>query len=301
MTDVLIRAGSFVGMVVLGYLLKLAGVFKKEDFSIISKVVMKVTLPAAIIVNLSAYSIDISMLFVVLIGLGSCGLCILCAWLLNFSCVRTRQAFAITNVSGYNIGCFTMPFAQHFLGPVGVVTTSLFDVGNAFFCLGGGYGIATSIQDGRGISFKRIFQALGNSVPFLCYLVMVVLNLARLELPDFVMSFVELIAGANVLMAMLMLGIGFELHIRPKDVPDVMRILAVRYGVAAVLSMVFYFALPFSLEIRKALVILLFSPIGSTAPAFTDELGGDVSLSSTVNSMSILISIGFMITFLTLL
>lgn len=288
-------------MIVLGYLLKLAGVFKKEDFSIISKVVMKVTLPAAIIVNLSAYSIDISMLFVMLIGLESCGLCILCAWLLNFSHGRTRQAFAVTNVSGYNIGCFTMPFAQHFLGPVGVVTTSLFDVGNAFFCLGGGYGIATSVQDGRGISFKRIFQALGNSVPFLCYLVMVVLNLARLELPDFVMSFVELIAGANVLMAMLMLGIGFELHIRPKDVPDVMRILAVRYGVAAVLSMVFYFALPFSLEIRKALVILLFSPIGSTAPAFTDELGGDVSLSSTVNSMSILISIGFMITFLMLL
>ena len=49
--------------------------------------------------------------------------------------------------------------------------------------------------------------------------------------------------------------------------------------------------LPFSLEIRQALVILAFSPIGSAVPPFTAELKGDVGLSSAINSIAIVISI----------
>jgi hypothetical protein len=71
----------------------------------------------------------------------------------------------------------------------------------------------------------------------------------------------------------------------------VLRILSVRYGVGAVLAMIFYFVLPFQLEVRQALVILAFSPIGSAVPPFTAELGGDVGLSSAINSLAIVISI----------
>ena len=51
------------------------------------------------------------------------------------------------------------------------------------------------------------------------------------------------------------------------------------------------FVLPLELEVRQALVILAFSPIGSAVPPFTAELGGDVGLSSAINSMAIVISI----------
>ena len=59
----------------------------------------------------------------------------------------------------------------------------------------------------------------------------------------------------------------------------------------AVLALVFYFLLPFRLEVRQALVILVFSPIASAAPAFTGELKSDVGLASALNSMSIICSI----------
>ena len=71
----------------------------------------------------------------------------------------------------------------------------------------------------------------------------------------------------------------------------IIKILAVRYGVAALLSAGFYFLLPMPLEYRQTLAILVFAPIASAAPAFTADLKGDIGLSSAVNSISILISI----------
>ena len=60
---------------------------------------------------------------------------------------------------------------------------------------------------------------------------------------------------------------------------------------AAVLALCYFFLLPFELEVRQALVILAFSPIGSAVPVFTAELKGDVGLSSAANSIAIVISI----------
>ena len=83
-----------------------------------------------------------------------------------------------------------------------------------------------------------------------------------------------------------------------RKVAKILRILAVRYGVAVVLARCFYFLLPFDLLVRQTLVILAFSPIGSAVPGFTAQLKGDVGLSCTVNSLAIVISI---ITIVTLL
>lgn len=300
MLSVLTRAGCFIAMIILGYVLKLLGVFKEEDFSVIARVVLKITLPAAIVVSMSGYTIDVSMLSIALIGLAGCGLQILLAFLLNLGRGRERQAFAITNVSGYNIGCFTMPFAQSFLGPVGVVTCSLFDIGNAGPCLGGGYSIAAAIKNGRGFSLKPIAKTLFTSVPFVTYLIMIVLNLAKLRLPGPILDFAELVANANVFASMLMLGIGFELKIERSQIGDVLRIVSLHYAVAAALAALCYFLLPFELDVRKALVILLLSPIGSTAPAYTEELGGDVALSSAINSITIILSIVLIVAVLSL-
>ena len=73
---------------------------------------------------------------------------IVLAWLINKKAGKEAQAFAMLNSCGYNIGNFTLPFVQSFLGPVGVITTSLFDTGNACICLGGAYSVASMVKDG---------------------------------------------------------------------------------------------------------------------------------------------------------
>ena len=91
---------------------------------------------------------------------------------------------------------------------------------------------------------------------------------------------------------------GFKLSGDKSQLGDMAKVLGTRYGVAVILALVFYFLLPFELEIRQALVILAFSPIGSAVPVFTAELKGDVGLSSAVNSVAILLSIAIIVTLL---
>ena len=291
MQEIWIRAFCFIGIIILGYVLRRIGVFKAEDFNVLSKIVLKITLPAAIITNFSGAVIDPSLLLIVLLGFGGGVLYMIFGFIANLRTGKEEQRFGIINLSGYNIGCFTMPFAQSFLGPVGVITTSLFDVGNAFICLGGSYGVASSVGEQGGFSFKRIGKALASSVAFLSYLIMITLNLLHISLPSPILSLPEIIGNANAFVAMLMIGVGFHLTAEKEKLGKVVKILVVRYGVALVLALACFFFVPFQLEVRQALMVLFFSPMASANPAYTGELEGDVGTASALNSLSILISI----------
>ena len=294
MAEILTRAGCFVAIILLGFVLRRVGFFKEGDFRVLSQITLKITLPAAVVVSFSEMTVELSMLYIVLLALGGGLLYIAAAFLINIRSDRTQRAFDVLNLPGYNIGLFAMPFVQSFLGPVGAVTTSLFDVGNAFVCLGGSYGVASSVKEGGSISFNRIGKALLTSVPFMTYVVMITLNLTGLRLPDVVLSFADIIRSANTFMAMLMIGVGFQLQINGRKLWQIAKLVTLRYLIAAGLAAIFYFVLPFSLEIRQTLVLLAFSPIGAAVPAFTGEMKGDVGLSSAVNSVCILCSIVFM-------
>ena len=292
MLEILTRAGSFIAIIVLGFVLKKIGVFKEEDFSVLSQICIRITLPAAIITSFAGKEIDPSLLVLLFLGMGCGVLYILVGFLLNLRSSREERAFDILNLPGYNIGCFSMPFAQSFLGPMGVIATSLFDSGNAFICLGGAFGVASSVKDGKGFDVKRVFKALSRSVPFMTYLLMVVMNLLHIRVPGLVVECASIIGGANSFMAMFMIGVGFKLALGDRgQMKKIVKILVTRYGVGAVLAVIFYFLLPFELQVRQALVILAFSPIGTAVPPFTAELGGDAGLSSAINSMAIVISI----------
>ena len=291
MQDILVKAACYIGIIILGYVLRRTGFFGPETFGVLSKIVLKITLPCAIVASSAGKPIDISLLTIVLLGFGGGVLYMLCGAVINRRRGREEQAFAILNTPGYNIGTFAMPFTQSFLGPMGVITTSLFDMGNAFICLGGAYGVAASVKEGRGFDLKRILVGLAKSVPFMTHLTMVVLNLLRLVPPAPVVSFAQIIGNGNAFLAMLMIGVGFNLTGDKSQTGSIIRILGVRYAVATLLALGFYFLLPFAQEVRATLVILAFSPIGSAVPVFTAELKGDVGLSSAINSIAILISI----------
>ncbi|MDY2937160.1 MAG: AEC family transporter [Fusicatenibacter sp.] len=292
MAEILTKALSFVMIILTGNILRRKGFFKEEDFYVLSKIVLKITLPAAIISNFSGTTIEPSMLVITLMGLGGGIFLIFAAFLLTAKKDRKERAFHVLNVSGYNIGNFTMPFAQSFLGSTGVVVTSLFDTGNAFICLGGSYSIASMIQDKNGkFAIIRILKTLVKSIPFDTYLIMTVLTLCRISLPKPIVSFANIVGGANAFLAMLMIGVGLKLSGEKSQRKTIIRILSIRYTISIALAVVFYFFLPFPLEYRQALTILSLSPIASAAPAFTADLKGDIGLSSAVNSLSIVISI----------
>lgn len=301
MQDILIKAGCFVAIIILGYTLKKIGVFKQEDFMVLSKIVIRITTPAAIAVSFAGKEIDLSLLSLIVLGFGSGVLLVAAAYLLGLRSSKSRRAFDMLNVAGYNIGNFSLPFVQGFLGPTGIIVTSLFDTGNAVIALGGAYGAASTVKNGSGFSVKLIVKKLMTSVPFVCYIILVTLNLTDIPLPSPMISCLQIIANANAFLAMFMLGVGFNLTGDFKQLGIIAKVLIMRYGLSALMAIAVYFLLPFDLEVRQTLVILLFSPISSIVPAFTGDMGEDVGLSSAINSISIICSIVIIITLLSVM
>lgn len=300
MGDVLIRAGCFVAIIILGFVLRRIGFFKENAFEVLSKVVIKITLPAAVIKNLAGSTIDVSMLSLAALGMAGGIMYMVVAWLVNLRRSKEEKAFAVLNLSGYNIGVFALPFVSSFLGPAGVLAASIFDIGNSFICLGGAYGVASSIKAGKGFSVKRIVKALGTSVPFLCYIIMLVIRLLSLDIPGPVLQLADIISGGNAFCAMLMIGVGFKLEIDRQQIGLVSKIIGLRFGIGIAVAAAFYFLLPFAEEARMALALLAVSPMGSAIPGFTRELGEDSGVSCTIGSISIICGIVLMVTMLSL-
>lgn len=290
MGEILIRAGCFIAIIVLGAVLRRTGFFRREDFGLLSKIVIRITLPAAIITNFAGRELDYSLLVLILIGF-FCGVAhMITAWLMNRRWGRSAQAFAILNTSGVNIGNFVLPFAQGFLGPAGVMVVSLFDVGNAFICLGGSLSVAQMILEKRkGFSLKPLLRALGKSVPLITYVIACLLSILHISLPGPVVSLAGIIGNANAFLAMLMLGVGFQAEKR--RFPEVLRLLVPRFLVGAALAALCYLLLPVDPVYRPALIIPFLGPVATAAPAFTAQLNGDYELACAVNSFSILVSV----------
>ena len=209
-------------------------------------------------------------------------------------------------MSGYNIGNFCLPFAQSFLEPLSLLGITLFDMGNAFYCNGGAKAVAevfkNSIHRMPGTetdtktqlknSLKTMGRALSRSTPFLVYFGMLIVLILGIPIPRLVLSVTQIGSNANAFTAMLMIGVGFKLNIKKDGISHVIRILFTRYAVTISFAAIAFFCLPFPLQIRQALVLAFLSPIASACPAYTDALGEDYELSSPINSISMLISIG---------
>ena len=224
MTDILIKAASFTCIILAGYLLRRKGFFKEEDFYVLSKIVLKITLPAAIVANFSTMEFEVSMLSICLFGLSGGVILIGVIWLINTGKPNERKGFDVLNVAGYNIGNFTMPFIQGFLGTTGLAAASLFDTGNSIICLGGACSMAmAAMRTGQKQTIRDLVRPLLKSVPFIAYITMTILTLMNIRLPRICMSFAQTVGGANAFLALLMVGIGFKLSLEPDKIATIFR------------------------------------------------------------------------------
>lgn len=292
MSVVLGRAAAFVSIIVMGYLLKRAGFFHAEDFHLLSKIMVRITLPCAIVYNFSSLTIDNSLLVMCLIGIGCNLLLVGIGFFVNLRNSGADKGFDMLNVSGYNIGNFTLPFVQNFLGPMGFAVTSLFDSGNAVMCTGLTYSMAAAVagSDER-TSFKKMAATLFSSIPFDCYLIMTLLTICQIRLPSVLVNFAQTGGNANAFMAMLVIGVGFGLSADRRKLARIGKVLGIRLAVSVLLSLGCYWLSPFSLEVRQTLAIIMLGPVSSVSPAFTGKIHGDIELASVINSLSILMSI----------
>lgn len=291
MIKVLVEAGSLIAIVVLGYLLKRNNFFKPSDIKIISKIILNITLPCVVITNFNQLDVDKSLLVIVAIGILCNLVMMLLGYVTSYREGVDRKAFSLVNYSGYNIGSFCMPFVQSFLPPVGVMATCLFDAGNAVMCTGVTYSIASAMTNSDKNTLKKFFKKIFSSIAFDTYILMLILSLMRIKLPQEIIVFTGKVGMANAFLAMLMIGIGLEIKIEKSYIKAILKFILIRYSVAVLLALLFFFYLPFALEIRSALVLIAFAPVSSIGLTTTERCNGDIELASTINSISILCSV----------
>lgn len=293
MLDMIVRASFFFLMIALAYGLKKAGVLRKEDAEALGRIIMNITLPAAILASFRTYVFDPAMMLLPLAGLLSTIVMLALGWLGTRHKSRDEKIFYMLNLPAYNIGNFTLPFVSGFLGSEGVVATCLFDMGNSVMCVGGNYVFTQMAADGRGKgkSLVRSLLSVFTKPAFATYFIMLVLSIIGIQLPSVIFDFAASISPANAVISMFMIGLMFEFSFSRDKLKEVSIVTILRLLMAALISSLFYFLSPFSYEVRKAVAVTAFAPISSASSAFCQELKGDQALEGFASAVSIIISL----------
>ena len=291
MDEILIKAGGFLFMIALGFVLKRIGLFSLDDSGFLSKLVLKVTLPMAIIKNFQGLELNRSYLMAIGIGFAVNFIAIAVVMLL------TRKK---SNTAGFNIGLCTLPYMSSFFAADAVALVCMFDVGNAIMCFGITFSIAMVISKGS-VNGKEILRTLFSSMPFVTYLVMILLCAAQIHLPQPVYTVAGMIGQANSFLAMLLIGILFEPKINRSERKDMAGVFLLRMALGIAFSLLIYHFLPIPLRYRQVLAIIVFSPILSVAPIYTERCGYNRSVAAVLNSLMLPFSMVVMTILLMLL
>ena len=290
MLEIVAKALSLIAIVGIGLGIKRLGWAKPSDFKLFARLVLTVTLPCALLTSFNDYHLDRALLGLVALGLVTVVAQQVIGFLLAARRGRQQQAFAVINSGTYNIGAFGTPYLAGFMGPHAMIYSTLFDIGNAFASAGVGYGWGMALAGEPGSHrWRDTGRTLARSPVFVTYLVLLVMRLFDLRLPDAVIVFTSTVGAANPFLAMLMIGIGLELH--PSKYRAAARHLAVRYAFSIVTAIACWTLLPFPVEARLVVVMLLFAPIASMVPGFTSRAGLDVELSAFMTSVSLVVGI----------
>jgi len=298
MDAIFIKAGGYIFIITVAYILKKIGLFGDRDQQTVMKLIMNVTLPAAVVSGFSHFQKDPSLILITVLGLAMNLIMIGIGYLMALKKGKEEKAFNIINYSGYNIGTFAMPYLQSFLGDMGILVACLFDAGNAIMCTGVTYAIASQIIGKENASCKNFLKRIFSSVPFDTYVIMLAFYFMNFKFPEAVYNIASIIGNANPFLAMFMIGLSFEVVFEKDILKQVGTTLIIRYLIASVVAYAFYKYLPFGIEIRKILALIVFAPMSALNIINSIRCNGDKEKSGLINSLSILISLIIMTGFI---
>ena len=302
MSDVTVKSLGFIFIILLGYIFKKKGFFKNEDGVLLSKIIMNITLPAALITGTNGFKINILTIFIIFIGAFSNIFGIFFARIVDRKISSKSEAINIINCTGYNIGNFAIPFAASFFEPTALVYMALFDIGNSVFVLGGSYAIAKNKVKGKGgINLKNIFKSLSKSFPFLVYVILFIMAIFKILVPKEILIISTLIGSANGFLAMLMIGIMLEINLTKKQVKQVSKLLGIRYLSNIILAIAGYFLLPIPLLTKQMIVLVLFAPLSTISAVYSKMIDEDNPIPPLANSISMILAIVIMTVLLNLI
>ena len=299
MSNVLTQTIVYVVLLFAGYGFKKAGIFKVEDTDFLKKVILYLTMPAMAVNGLKDLELQPSFLWCFLVGFGTSTILMLVGMAATRKKSPEEKVMYLFNFNTYNIGNFAIPFLTGLLSTDGFAALCLFDIGVAIYLYGIDYSLAEAVKGGKSrFSLKFLLKKIFTSPITDMYLLMILLAALHLRLPEPVLKLASVMGNANAFLAMLSIGILFELKLDRKNLWEMVKFFALRYGTILVIMAGVILFIPFSPDIHQAICVLLAAPVASIAPLLTQNAGGDGAKAAQINSVSILLGIaGMMIVY----
>ncbi|NMN01224.1 transporter [Bifidobacterium sp. DSM 109958] len=282
----LFQSGSLLLVIVAAYALKHLHVFSDRDYRVAQGLVFNLTLPCAIVMSFATNEHDMSMLWIVLFGF----LCALIPMFIVFLGSRgdeTRyRAYQILNASGLNLGAFCLPVAQTLIGPAAGLPVVMMDIGNAMVATA----LALTLTKGLlhmgdaaqslplGLKVRSVARDFLSSTSFDTYMLMLILMVAHVTIPQWIVSLVTPFANANAFMTMAMIGLMMEIPAERKDRMELLKVIAWRALFAVLIGAAGWTLLPFDEHIRGIMLLCAASPVTIFSTKFTDSLTGNPKL-----------------------
>ena len=295
MSNVLTQTIVYVILLFAGYGFKKAGIFKVEDTDFLKKVILYLTMPAMAVNGLKDLELQPSFLWCFLVGFGTSTILMLVGMAVTRRKSPEERVMYLFNFNTYNIGNFAIPFLTGLISTEGFAALCLFDIGVAIYLYGIDYSLAEAVKGGKGsFSLKFLLKKIFTSPITDMYLLMILLAALHLRLPDSILKLASVMGNANAFLAMLSIGILFELNLEKKNLRDMVKFFVLRYGTILLIMAGVIRFIPFSQDIRQAICVLLMAPVASIAPLLTMNAGGDGAKAAQINSVSIFIGIAGM-------
>jgi predicted permease len=292
MGEILQQSFILILFVILGYVLKKIGLFGRLDYRVVTRLVMYVTLPCTIINGFTRFEWDNALFVIPVMAIGVNTVLQIWSYIAAKRGTDNDKIFYMLNVPGFSTGTFAMPFIQNSMGVEGIVAACMFDVGGTIMPSGLSYVCTSAVlkkntqRAGIGFVLKRMFT----SPPFVANLCMIFLKVAGVTFPDGFMNFVHKGSDANTLLCMMMIGMMFEIKFQRENLLKTGKVIAMRLIVSTLTAVFIMTCMPLDITLKKALVVVAFSPIAAMSLVFTDKMEGDTELAGFVNSVSIIIS-----------
>ena len=270
----------------IGYILKLLNILKKEEASVLLKLVFYLLSPAVIILSVSGMNLQKELLLYPLSALCIHGFMIVLGLALSkFIKLEEKERKIFRGATLIMNMTFILPFFIVFFGEENLYLLSLFDAGNLVIVTTVVYSIFVSSKEDTALEkVKKLLKS-----PLIIALILgFILNITGLKLPKGIMITMQEIAEMTGTVIMIALGAYFT----PKFKKLKLSLIIVAVKVIGILIATFIVSkiLPIDEMGRKIMLLGAFSPVGNNILTFVYVTDGDMDLAINVVSLSIILS-----------
>ena len=301
-SPVITKIFIYASILLIGFIGKKLGMFKKEHTKFLNNVICYITLPCAIINGFQGVTLTPLLFIGLLIGLVTNILLLVLGQVLCKNKTPNEKAIFVFSANCFNIGNFAIPFLSGLISADGFAAICVFDISVAIMCYGANVAIAKSIMGNNGkIEVGKVIKKICTSPVFITYMVLILLALIEVEIPSLILELTTVAGNSNAFLAMLCIGILFQFKLNKEQWKIVAKLLSLRTVVCGLVSLTVYFLIPLPNDIKIAICVVLMAPCAGAAPALTESSGADGTVAAVINSISIPLSMALMTLLLTIL